>query len=342
MKTEYITINADNFSLEQLSKAGEIIRAGGLVAFPTETVYGLGADATNVHAAEKIYFAKGRPSNNPLIVHISKPSDAETYVYTDERYYKIANAFMPGPITVIMKSKGMVSDNVCAGLDTLALRCPSNIIARALIEESGRPIAAPSANTSGRPSPTSAAHVKHDLDGKVNMIIDGGECEVGLESTIVKLEEDKVILLRPGGVTYEMLTSLLGDVEIAKGVLERPGENDKIESPGMLISHYAPKAPFFLVKGKDERVHNFLKEKLEEPGVYVLAHDSIFNENTNIISLGRESDAEDAAKRLFSALREADSLGAERIYAKYPDKSGIGLALLNRMLRASAFRIIEM
>ena len=342
MKTEYIKIDPENFMPEQLYAAGEIIRAGGLVAFPTETVYGLGADAKNADASKKIYAAKGRPSNNPLIVHISKPEDAEEYVYTDERYYKIARAFMPGPITVIMSSKGKVSDKVCAGLDTLAVRCPSHKIARAFIEASGRPIAAPSANTSGRPSPTSAAHVKHDLDGKVDMIIDGGECEVGLESTIVKLDADKVILLRPGGITYEMLTDLLGEVEIARGVLERPHENDKVESPGMLISHYAPKAPFFLVKGEAERANAFLREKLKEDGVFVLADDNTFDEYENIISLGRESDAEDAAKRLFSALREADSLGAERIYAKYPDKSGIGLALLNRMLRASAFRIIEM
>jgi len=341
MKTEYIKIDPGDFSPEQLKRAGEIIRGGGLVAFPTENVFGLGADAKNVCAAEKIYAAKGRPSNNPLIVHVADPADAEEYVYTDERYYKIAKAFMPGPITVIMRSRGKVADKVSAGLDTLAIRCPSHSIAREFIKAADRPIAAPSANTSGRPSPTSADHVMHDLDGKVDMIIDGGECEVGLESTIVKLESDKIVLLRPGGVTYEMLTALLGDVEIARGVLERPLNNDKVESPGMLISHYAPRAPFFLVKGEDDRVHAYLKEKLLETGAFVLAHDNTFPESKNTISLGRECEAEDAAKRLFSALREADALGAVCIYAQYPDKSGIGLALLNRMLRASAFRIIE-
>ena len=202
MITKYLSLCKNNFDINELKEAAEIIRSGGLVAFPTETVYGLGADALNRSAAEKIYEAKGRPSNNPLIVHISKIEDAEKYVVTDDRYYKIADAFMPGPITVIMPSKGVVADSVCAGLDTLAIRCPSHPIARAFIEMCDRPIAAPSANTSGRPSPTTADHVRHDLDQKVDMIIDGGECEVGLESTIIKLDGDSCILLRPGGVTY--------------------------------------------------------------------------------------------------------------------------------------------
>ena len=220
MVTEYVKLDPECFDSSELERAADIIRAGGLVAFPTETVYGLGADAENPSAAEKIYAAKGRPSNNPLIVHIAKAEDAERYVYTDSRYYKIADAFMPGPVTVIMPTKHKVADSVSAGLDTLAVRCPSHPVARALIELSGKPIAAPSANTSGRPSPTSAEHVRADLDTRIDMIIDGGECEVGLESTIIKLAQDKVILLRPGKITYEMLTELLGEVEIAKGVLD--------------------------------------------------------------------------------------------------------------------------
>ena len=345
MKTRYLSLDKDNFSHQELVDAAHIIRAGGLVAFPTETVYGLGADALNPDAAKKIYNAKGRPSNNPLIVHIATPSDAERYVITDDRYYKIADAFMPGPITVIMPSKNVVSDCVCAGLDTLALRCPSHPVARALIEASDRPIAAPSANTSGRPSPTSAKHVEHDLDGRVDMIIDGGECDVGLESTIVKLDEDKVTLLRPGGVTYEMLCELLGDVEIAHGVLEKPEADAKVESPGMLISHYAPQAPFFLVKGDDSAVSEFLYEKAAVDGVFVIASEDFLGDLNNtdkIISLGDRTDDSLAAHRLFSALREADELGASEIYAKYPDTEGIGLALLNRMLRAAAFRVIEL
>ncbi len=340
MKTEYIKLNEKSFCATELNRAAEIIREGGLVAFPTETVYGLGADAQNALAAEKIYAAKGRPSNNPLIVHVAKPEDAELYVYTDPRYYKIAHAFMPGAVTVIMPSKHTVADSVCAGLDSLAIRCPSNRVARALIEVSGRPIAAPSANTSGRPSPTSAEHVRHDLDGKIDMIIDGGECEVGLESTIIKLTADKVILLRPGAVTYEMLTELLGEVLISDGVLDIPKQDAVVESPGMLISHYAPKAPLYLVRGSGSDVEGYLREKLKEEGVFVLYEDGVFY-CEHVISLGQAEDRAQAAKRLFSALREADARGAVEIYAKYPEKSGIGLALQNRMLRAAAFKIID-
>ena len=340
MVTEYVKLDPECFDPSELERAADIIRAGGLVAFPTETVYGLGADAENPSAAEKIYAAKGRPSNNPLIVHIAKAEDAERYVYTDSRYYKIADAFMPGPVTVIMPTKHKVADSVSAGLDTLAVRCPSHPVARALIELSDKPIAAPSANTSGRPSPTSAEHVRADLDTRIDMIIDGGECEVGLESTIIKLAQDKVILLRPGKITYEMLTELLGEVEIAKGVLDIPEPESKVESPGMLISHYAPKAPLYLVKGDSSKVDGYLSQKLCEEGVFVLSEDGALT-GERVLSLGSPDNRDEAAKRLFWALREADARGACEIYAKYPDKSGIGLALLNRMLRASAFKIIE-
>ena len=341
MKTRYLTLDKNNLDPSSLSDAAEIIKSGGLVAFPTETVYGLGGNALNAYAAEKIYEAKGRPSNNPLIVHISRIEDAEKYVVTDERYYKIAKAFMPGPITVIMPSKRVVADSVCAGLDTLAVRCPSHPVARAFIDMCGCPIAAPSANTSGRPSPTSAAHVAHDLDGRIDMIIDGGECEVGLESTIIKLDKDKCILLRPGGITHEMLCNLLGEVEIAHGVIERPDENTRVESPGMLISHYAPKAPLYLVRGSEEVVIEYMRDMLLSDGVYVLSYDGVYSPSDRVISLGNRLDQTDAAKRLFSALRAADQFGAHQIYAPYPSQEGIGLALLNRMLRAAAYRIID-
>ena len=336
-----ITDNEDN-NETIIKTAADIIARGGLVAFPTETVYGLGANALDKSASTRIYEAKGRPSNNPLIVHIAKPEDAEKYVYTDERYYKIAKAFMPGPITVILPTKNVVAESVCAGLDTLAVRCPSHPIARSFIEACGCPIAAPSANTSGRPSPTSASHVLHDLDGKIDLIIDGGECEVGLESTIIKLDKNgKCILLRPGGITPEMLTDILGNVEIAHGVVERPHEDEKVESPGMLISHYAPKAPLYLVRGSEIRVNDFLSKKLSHDGAYVLCCDGVLENSDKIISLGSTSDLSEIAKRLFAALREADELGAREIFCPYPSDQGLGLALLNRMLRASAFRVID-
>ena len=341
MKTVYLQLDKDNFNISDLEGAREIIERGGLVAFPTETVYGLGANALDTSASSRIYQAKGRPSNNPLIVHVAKPEDAEKYVYTDERYYRIAEAFMPGPITVIMPSKGVVAESVSAGLDSLAIRCPSHPIARAFIDVCQRPIAAPSANTSGRPSPTSASHVRHDLDGKIHMIIDGGECEVGLESTIIKLETDKCILLRPGGITPQMLAELLGEIEIAHGVTEKPIEGDKVESPGMLISHYAPKAPLYLVRGSEDCVNKYLSYKLKDSGVYVLCCDGVLDYSENIISLGSRNDFTQTAKRLFAALREADELGAREIFAPCPSGEGLGLALLNRMLRAAAFRIID-
>ncbi len=341
MKTKYLVLDKDRFDIDELNEASLIIKRGGLVAFPTETVYGLGANALDDHAASNIYNAKGRPSNNPLIVHVADPADADKYVYTDERYYMIARAFMPGPITVIMPSKGVTAPCVSAGLDTLAIRCPSHRAARLFIEACGCPIAAPSANTSGRPSPTSASHVKHDLDGKIDMIIDGGECEVGLESTIIKLERDRCVLLRPGGITPEMLRDILGDVEIAHGVTEKPASDTKVESPGMLISHYAPEAALFLVKGSEENVYKLLSEKLCNADTYILCSDDKIPYSDRMLSLGDPSSSSDAAKRLFAALRKADELGAREIYAPYPSGEGLGLALQNRMLRAAAFRVID-
>ena len=205
-------MNTELFKIEQASSAdalikrsAQIIKKGGLVAFPTETVYGLGADATDKDAAKKIYAAKGRPSDNPLIIHIARPEDAEGYAYTSELYYKLAEAFMPGPLTVILPKKDTIPNEVTGGLDSVAVRCPSHEIARMLIAEAGVPIAAPSANISGSPSPTRADHVYKDMNGKIDAIIDGGECEIGLESTIVKLDGGKAILLRPGAITADAL-----------------------------------------------------------------------------------------------------------------------------------------
>ena len=205
MKTEIIRVDLSRLydSINDIKNAAEIIRAGGLVAFPTETVYGLGGDGTSSDAARKIYAAKGRPSDNPLIIHIAEPSDAEKYTYTNDTYYKLAERFMPGPLTVVLKAKDSIPPETRGGLSTVAVRCPSHPVARKLIELSGRPIAAPSANLSGSPSPTSACHVIDDMQSRVDVIIDGGNCEIGLESTIVKIEDDgSMVLLRPGKVTF--------------------------------------------------------------------------------------------------------------------------------------------
>ncbi|MBQ8004952.1 MAG: threonylcarbamoyl-AMP synthase, partial [Clostridia bacterium] len=208
MTTEFIKIADPTkpLAVESIKKAADILRHGGLVAMPTETVYGLGGNGLDASAAEKIYAAKGRPSDNPLILHIEKPGDAEKYCHTSKLYFDLARAFMPGPLTVIMPKKDIVPLSVTAGLSTVAIRCPDHAVARALIKEAGVPIAAPSANLSGRPSPTNASYVFEDMNGKIDMIIDGGECEIGLESTIVLIEDESLTLLRPGAITFDALT----------------------------------------------------------------------------------------------------------------------------------------
>lgn len=341
-KTKIIKVRPDNFTPDELYEAGEIIKRGGLVAFPTETVYGLGANALLDTAVKKIYEAKGRPGNNPLIAHISRPEEASLYCETDDRYNMLAKAFMPGPLTVIMKSRGVAAPAVSAGLGTLAVRCPENPIARALIEKSGVPVAAPSANLSGRPSPTTAERVIEDLDGRVDMIIDGGECTVGLESTIVLLDTDKAVLLRPGFITYEELSAVLGSVVISDAVTGKLKEGERPLSPGMMYRHYAPAAPLYLVRsGNSKKRCAFMRERIEKnENTVILCYEGEL-EGERVISLGKTNDPAEQAHRLFEALRRADELKAGEIYAPYPDKEGIGLALLNRMLRASAYNVID-
>ncbi|MBQ5390517.1 MAG: threonylcarbamoyl-AMP synthase, partial [Clostridia bacterium] len=246
---ETLFIGQNEISDLSLARAGEILRSGGLVVFPTETVYGLGANALDESAAKKIYTAKGRPSDNPLIVHIASPEDADKYAVIGEEYKRLAKAFMPGPLTVILPKKPCVPDTVTGGLDSVGLRCPENAIARRMIAAAGVPVAAPSANISGKPSPTSAEHVRFDMDGKVDMILDGGECTVGLESTIVKIEDGKLTLLCPGAITLDMLRALFENVEVSAAVTEQLGENVRPLSPGMKYRHYAPSAPLYLLCG---------------------------------------------------------------------------------------------
>ena len=231
MTTEFI--KQQNLTDEVLRRAGGILRAGGTVVFPTETVYGLGANALDADAAKKIYAAKGRPSDNPLIVHIATPEDAEQYAEVGEEYRRLAKAFMPGPLTVILPKKPCIPDTVSGGFCSVGLRCPENEIARKLIAAAGVPIAAPSANLSGKPSPTKAEHVRYDLDGKVNMILDGGECRVGVESTIVKVQDGNVILLRPGGITLDMLRPLFPNITVAEAVTAELPKDARPHSPGM-------------------------------------------------------------------------------------------------------------
>ena len=301
-----------------IEHAGEIIRRGGLVVFPTETVFGLGGNALDADAAAKIYAAKGRPADNPLIIHIAEPRDASLYCETDELFDKLAKRFMPGPLTVVLPAKPIIPKTVTANLPTVAVRCPSHPVAHALIAAAGVPIAAPSANLSGAPSPTTFAHVKEDLDGRVDMIL-GGECEIGVESTIVRLDApDALTLLRPGGITPEELGEF-ARVTLSAAVLDKLKEGERVQSPGMKYKHYAPKTPLYLLKGDGEERLRFLSEQTGRFAVLAYTEEigtlRALRSSPVVFDLGKKNDAAEQLHRLFFLLREADKVGCERIYA---------------------------
>ena len=341
MDTQIFRMAPDAPDAQAIKSCAEIIKRGGLVAMPTETVYGLGADATDADAAAKIYAAKGRPSDNPLIIHIASPEDAERYAHTSPLYYKLAKAFMPGPLTVILPKKDIIPSGVTGGLDTVAVRCPSHEVAHALIKESGVAIAAPSANLSGSPSPTSAEHVIADMNGRIDAIIDGGQCEIGLESTIVKLEGEVAIMLRPGAITADALGCVCEKVEIAAAVTELLGENERPLSPGMKYKHYAPASPLVLLEGEDSAVADFLvaAQSRENCAILCYSEEMPLLNNKNIIDVGARDDLATQAQTLFSALRETNSMSVDVIYAHLPTQNGLGLALYNRLIRAAAHTI---
>ena len=333
-----------------LVEPAQIIKRGGLVVFPTETVYGLGADATNPDATSRIYTAKGRPSDNPLIIHIASPKDAERYAFTNSLYYLLAEAFMPGPLTVILPAKDTVPLTTRGGLSTVAVRCPENKIARYLIEASGVAIAAPSANLSGSPSPTMFKHVYSDMFGRVDAIIDGGNCDFGLESTIVKVDSfDTVTLLRPGKITKEEIESLGLNVNVANAVVDSLKENETAISPGMKYKHYAPKSPLILLDGTKENVVEYIERvRKDTDQIAVIAYvDDIEYMSSHLIgvdfySFGSKCNETEQAHLLFGLLRDTDRKEYNTIYAPLPQKSGIGLALYNRMIRAAAHNIIRL
>lgn len=350
MKTEFIKIDFTKPFAEQLSFPARVLAEGGLVAFPTETVYGLGGNALDADAAGKIYAAKGRPSDNPLIVHIARPSDAGKYAQVNDLYEKLAKAFMPGPLTVVLPKKENIPFSVTGGLQTVGIRCPGDPVARELIRLSGVPVAAPSANVSGRPSPTAAHHVVCDLDGRIDCIIDGGEAEVGLESTIVKVDGDRLILLRPGAITPEMLRTVCENVVLDNGILDRLPEGTAPEAPGMKYRHYAPRARVYLLRAEnendesfDEKAIGFFREKLsEDPNSGILCYDEYlpFLRGEYVYSYGQKQDDKAHSHLLFDCLRRFDETDASAIYAVVGKAEGIGLALYNRMLKASAYTVI--
>lgn len=324
---------------EDIAVAGKILADGGLVAFPTETVYGLGANALNDSAIKNIYAAKGRPSDNPLIVHIAEKEDIKPLVKeVTPKAKALMDAFFPGPLTIILPKSDKVGKTVSGGLDTVAVRMPINETAHALIKASGCPIAAPSANTSGLPSPTRAKYVIDDMMGKIDAIIDGGDCEYGVESTVITLATETPTLLRPGAITKEMLESVIGEVYVAPAVLEGMKDNEVAASPGMKYKHYAPKAKVVIVKGDKEKYEKFVNTR---KGAYALCFDG---DNITVpkVTYGRENDDLSQAKELFDALRKLDELGAKKVYARIPHKDGVGMAVYNRLIRAAAFCVIDL
>lgn len=342
MTTEFYKITGGSADDAAISRAADIILAGGLVGFPTETVYGLGASALSETAAKKIYEAKGRPSDNPLIVHIACPEETEKIAFTTSLFYRLAERFMPGPLTVILPKKSCIPDGVTGGLDSVAVRCPANPVAHALIARSGVPIAAPSANRSGYPSPTSAEHVLRDMNGRIDMILDGGPCEIGLESTVIRLTDAGCEILRPGAVTEFMLSEVCGTVTVAKAVVDPSLAGEKPLSPGMKYKHYAPVASVILVSGTTAAFENYVRIHCTSEDAVAAADDSAqaFT-GFRVLSFGKTETAEEESRVLFSILRAADDCGCKRLFIKLPPPEGGYLALYNRLIRAAGGKIVR-
>ncbi|MCR4641095.1 MAG: threonylcarbamoyl-AMP synthase [Lachnospiraceae bacterium] len=331
---------------EAILEAGELLRKGELVAFPTETVYGLGGDAFCAASSKKIYAAKGRPSDNPLIVHIAELSAAERLSpELPESFYTLAEAFWPGPLTMIVNKRPELPGETTGGLDTVAIRLPDHPVALAMIKAGGGYIAAPSANASGRPSPTLAEHVMEDLNGRIPLILDGGEVGIGVESTIVDLSEGKPMILRPGYITAEMLERVLKQPVGTDPALLRPGEGGRPKAPGMRYRHYAPKGSMQLVEGSSEAVVREICRRLSESGKRcgVLCTDETKESYRAdaVISLGSRSDLSSVALSLYRALRELDDAGIEEIYSESFETEGFGMAVMNRMLKAAGYSVVK-
>ena len=338
----------DGINESLMKTAGGIIRAGGLVAFPTETVYGLGANALDPEASSRIYSAKGRPSDNPLIVHIARPDSLDEIVRSvPERAYILSQAFWPGPLTMILEKSPVVPSPVTGGLDTVAVRMPDHEIALSLIGAGGGFIAAPSANTSGRPSPTTAQHVRDDLDGKVDMIIDGGSVGIGVESTIIDLTSDIPMILRPGYISLEMLRDVIGDVRMDPGLgSEDPAFRPK--APGMKYRHYAPRAELTIVEGREEDVRASIDTLARDAvsrglkcGIIAADEDADSYHCGIVRSAGSRAREITISQHLFGILREFDDLGVDVIYSESFDTPRIGAAIMNRLIKAAGHHILS-
>lgn len=333
---------------EAIDVASHTLSSGGLVAFPTETVYGLGANALNAQAVRAIFAAKGRPADNPLIVHVPTIQDVEPLCHPNEAARMLMERFCPGPLTIIMPRRPCVPDVVTAGLDTVAVRIPSHPVAQRLLRACRLPIAAPSANTSGKPSPTTAQHVYHDMKGKLPIILDGGACHVGLESTVISVVGDIPTVLRPGGVTPEMLLEVLPQVRVADSVLRPLRAGEKALSPGMMYKHYAPGGVLTMVRGEQpnvERVCLRLYREARQAGktARILAFEEHLPAyaGADALSIGRLAQPETVSRKLFAVLRQMDDEGVEVLFSEILPAEGLGLAIMNRLSRAAAFRTID-
>lgn len=356
MKTKLIRVDAEDLQEEKsdsarkaLQEAGEIIRKGGLVAFPTETVYGLGGDALNPESSKKIYTAKGRPSDNPLIIHIADMEHLGRITKeVPQSAYQLAAAFWPGPLTMILPKSDEVPYQTTGGLDTVAVRMPSHPVAMEFIKEAGGYVAAPSANLSGKPSPTTAKYVVQDMDGRIDMIIDGDGVDIGLESTIVDLTGDKPMILRPGYITEEMLDKVLGQVEIDQ-TLFKTDSNLRPKAPGMKYRHYAPKGELMLVEGDSEAVVSYINEQTrmrkahgEKTGVIGTSEMAGRYEADSIKIAGSRKDEAAIARQLYTFLREFDDEEVAYMYAESFAGTGMRQAIMNRLLKAAGHKIIKL
>ena len=349
MTTEYVAMKEEAPDPAAIRRAGEIIRKGGLVAFPTETVYGLGGDALNPESSRKIYAAKGRPSDNPLIVHICRYEDIDLIVSeVPPEAEKLAEAFWPGPLTMIFRKNSLVPKETTGGLDTVAIRFPSNRIAQALIDAAGGFIAAPSANRSGKPSPTLAKYCKEDLDGRVEMIIDGGEVGIGLESTIIDLTDGEPTILRPGYIDQKKLEAVLGNVQVDRTLID-PESGIAPKAPGMKYRHYAPAGELVILEGERDKVVEEINKAAQDNSVHGLKTGVICTDETeslyradSVKSAGPRSDELSIARSLFRILREFDDEQVDRIYSESFSGGILGQAIMNRLMKAAGHRIVRL
>ena len=328
---------------EDILLAAQLIKEGQLVGIPTETVYGLAANGLDEAAVLRIFEAKGRPQDNPLILHIAQPSQITEFCRDiPEKAWLLAERFWPGPLTMVLPAKPCVPKRTTANLDTVAVRCPKTEATRELIALAGVPIAAPSANRSGKPSTTTAQHVLADMDGRIAAILDGGACEVGVESTIVDLTGETPRLLRPGGISPEELTQVLGEIEVDKAVLAQIGSDEIVRAPGMKYKHYAPQAQVIIVRGSREKAAEYIRKRLNnESAVMCFSEELPLYEGCRTLAYGSEADVASLSAGLFSALRELDREDIKTVYARCPEGGGVAYAVSNRLKKAAGFCVVD-